>query len=211
MSASLSRIFLSCALLAASTGTAFGQVQQITANDVVIYEKAGKAVFSDWGTPVTEETTVEKIPNGQMRYKTKGEFRIFDPISFASTTSLGLEALSYSLSVTTEKTSQDFTVGKSWKFVFVSPPHKGSRCPNDVKYELTVTPVKEGTYLVMIDGKETQVKTVEVEQEGMWSAPDCGQGKIFAASAYSPELALIVKSEVKGHSKRVLKEIRSGK
>ncbi len=205
------KILIASALFAALGTTTFAQVQQITAKDVVVYETSAKGVFSDWGTPAVEENTVEKLANGHMRYKTKSEFRVFDPISFASTTGLGLESLSYELKVVTDKTTPDFAIGKSWKFAFVSPPTKGSRCPNDIKYELTVTPIKEGTYMVMIDGQETQIKTLEVEQEGMWSAPSCGQGKISALSAYSPELALIVKSEVKGHSKRVLKEIRSGK
>ncbi len=207
----LYKILLSCAMFTLAVETAFGQVQQVTATDVVIYEKADKAIFSGWGTPVLEETTVEKIANGQTRYKTKGDFRLFDPISFASTTSLPLEALSYTLNVTSEKTTPDFTAGKSWKLVFVAPPSKGSRCPNDIKYELTVTSVKEGTYTVMIDGKDTQVKTLEGEVEGIWSAPNCGQGKIFASSAYSPELGLVISSEVKNHSKRALKEIRTGK
>ncbi|WP_372825192.1 hypothetical protein [Polaromonas sp.] len=205
------RFFLSCALFVATVGTAFGQVQQITEKDVVIYEKSEKAVFSDWGTPVLEETTVEKMPNGHLRYKTKSAFRIFDPISFASTSSLGLEVLSYNLNVTTDKTTPEFTIGKSWKFAFVSPPSKGSRCPNDISYEFTVTPVKEGVSMVTIDGKETQVKTLEMEQVGTWSAPSCGQGKISVLSTYSPELMLVVKSETKGHSKSALKEIRSGK
>lgn len=191
-------------------GTAFGQVQQVTAKDVVVYEKAERA-GSDWGPSVTEETTVEKLANGQTRYKTKDDFRVSDPISFAGTTNLSLESLSYNLTVTTDKTTPDFTIGKSWKYVYVSPPSKGSRCPDNIKYEFTVTPVKEGTYSMMIDGKETQVKTLEVEQEGMWSAPRCGQGKIFSTGSYSSELGLIVKSEVKNHSKRALKEIRSGK
>ena len=211
MNLHFSKVGLTVAVSLFALGTAFGQVQQVTSKDVAVYEKVDKGVFSDWGTPVVEETNVEKLANGQTRYTTKSDFRISDPISFASTTGLGLEALAYNLVVTTEKTTQDFTFGKSWKYVFVSPPSKGSRCPNNVKYEFTVTPIKEGVYTLMIDGKEIQVKTLEVEQEGMWSAPSCGQGKIFATGSYSPELALIVKSEVKGHSKRALKEIRSGK
>lgn len=55
---------------------------------------------------------------------------------------------------------------------------------------------REGSYKLMIAGKEAAVKSIEFHLNGKWTAGSCGTGKQVRKIIYSPDLDIVLESEV---------------
>jgi hypothetical protein len=208
-----SRVLMALALLLMCTALpGFAQVQAPGPKDRLIYEFSDNAPrFATAGT--TLEVLREVKANGQQFHRWNTAYFIFEPSSFTVSPAFTPDRV-FDFKVNSTKADAGLDSGTKWKNKYTHPARAGSQIREDASADYSYVSKGEKTANVMIEGKETEIKTIVVAMDGYWTHGSL-TGSTVATIVYSPALQAIVSYEsVSRHqygtfgSKYTLKEIK---